>query len=153
MYIVSYFDSPVGWLRLVSNTKAIVTVDFVDKQGQDSTTKDSILLQCEEELAAYFDGSLQHFNVPVAFESGTPFQQEVWQALMKIPYGSCASYKDVAITVGRTKAVRAVGGANNKNPIVILVPCHRVIGTNKKLVGYAGGLDKKEYLLHLEGYM
>lgn len=152
MYI-SYYDSPIGWLRLVSNAKAITEVSFASTKGKDGTHKDPVLIQCEEELTAYFDGALQDFNVPTTFEIGTPFQQEVWKALRSIPYGTCVSYKDIAIKIGNPKAVRAVGGANNKNPISIIVPCHRVIGANKKLVGYGGGLEIKEALLTLEGYM
>jgi len=101
-------------------------------------------------LAEYFDGKRRRFDLPVDLY-GTPFQLRVWRELKKIPYGEVRSYKELARAIGSPKAVRAVGGANNKNPVPILVPCHRVIGSNGSLVGYGGGLSIKEYLLKLEG--
>lgn len=106
-----------------------------------------------DRLQAYFSGDKSLFDTPVIFLGGTPFQRKVWQQLLLIPYGEVRSYKQIAEAIGMPKAVRAVGGANNKNPISIIVPCHRVIGSNGALVGYGGGLDKKEYLLKLEGYL
>lgn len=105
------------------------------------------------QLLEYFSGERRRFETSVTFPGGTPFQRKVWQELLNIPYGEVRSYKDIARAIGMPKAVRAVGGANNKNPISIIVPCHRVIGSNGALVGYGGGLDKKEYLLKLEGYL
>ena len=101
-------------------------------------------------LSEYFSGNRKTFNLPLLLK-GTDFQKQVWQALLKIPFGETRSYKQIAEAIGNPKAVRAVGMANNKNPLLIVVPCHRVIGANGKLVGYAVGLDKKEYLLRLEG--
>ena len=97
----------------------------------------------------YQERKRKFFDLPLKVE-GTAFQKKVWQALCSIPYGETRSYKEIAIQIGNERACRAVGMANNKNPIGILIPCHRVIGTNHKLVGYAGGLDKKEFLLKLE---
>ncbi len=102
------------------------------------------------QLLEYFDGERKKFDVPYQL-NGTEFQKKVWSALCDIPYGETRSYKDIAIAVGNPKASRAVGMANNKNPITVIVPCHRVIGTSGKLVGYAGGLTMKEFLLKMEG--
>lgn len=105
------------------------------------------------QLKEYFAGKRRQFTVDITFLTGTTFQRKVWQQLLNIPYGEVRTYKQVSEAIGMPKAVRAVGGANNKNPIAIIVPCHRVIGSNGALVGYGGGLDKKEYLLKLEGYL
>lgn len=107
----------------------------------------------ERQLHEYFSGERREFDIPIVFLGGTPFQRKVWEELQKIPYGEVRSYKEIAQAIGMPKAVRAVGGANNQNPIPIIVPCHRVIGSNGALVGYSGGLDKKEFLLKHEGYL
>lgn len=108
-----------------------------------------ILVQTIAQLEQYFVGERQQFSVPLA-ATGTEFQQKVWQALTQIPYGQVCSYQDLANVINNPKAVRAVGMANGKNPISIIVPCHRVIGKNGKLTGYAGGLDSKQWLLEHE---
>ena len=100
-------------------------------------------------LREYFDGKLMAFDLPIRFE-GTEFQKKAWNALLAIPYGQTRTYKEQAAAVGNVKACRAVGAANGKNPISIIVPCHRVIGTDNKLIGYGGGLDVKKALLELE---
>ena len=102
------------------------------------------------QLKAYFNGQLQKFDLPLT-PKGTVFQNQVWQALQQVKYGETASYLDIAKAIGNPKAVRAVGMANGRNPIAIVVPCHRIIGSNKTLTGYAGGLPRKQYLLNLEG--
>ncbi|QVK20770.1 methylated-DNA--[protein]-cysteine S-methyltransferase [Mycoplasmatota bacterium] len=102
-----------------------------------------------KELTEYFQGKRKEFTFNLIIE-GTDFQKKVWLALLKIPYGETRSYKDIAISIGKPNASRAVGNANNKNKIAIAIPCHRVIGSNKKLVGYAGGIELKDYLLSLE---
>lgn len=101
------------------------------------------------QLEEYFEGKRKSFDIPLCPE-GTEFQKRVWQALLKIPYGQTATYKDIAAATGNIKAVRAVGMANNRNPVAIFIPCHRIIGSNGKLVGYAGGLDIKKKLLQIE---
>ncbi|QQE73764.1 methylated-DNA--[protein]-cysteine S-methyltransferase [Brevibacillus composti] len=106
--------------------------------------------QAKTELEEYFSGNRKQFDVPIALH-GTAFQKAVWQELTRIPYGETKSYKEIALALGQAKAVRAIGGANNRNPIPIIVPCHRVIGSNGALVGYGGGLSIKEQLLALEG--
>ncbi|MFZ8199583.1 methylated-DNA--[protein]-cysteine S-methyltransferase [Alteromonas portus] len=102
------------------------------------------------QLSAYFDGKLNEFDLPLSAK-GTAFQHSVWDALQQVKYGETASYLDIANAIGNPKAVRAVGMANGRNPIAIVVPCHRIIGSNKTLTGYAGGLPRKQYLLNLEG--
>ena len=113
----------------------------------------SHILKIERQLKEYFDGKRQSFNLDLAPSRGTDFQKRVWKALDRIPYGQTWSYADVANKVGSPKAVRAVGGANNRNPLAIVVPCHRVIGKNGSLVGYGGGLNVKTKLLKLEGVL
>ena len=108
-----------------------------------------LLTETRKQLQEYFDGKRKEFNLPILLR-GTEFQKKVWQGLCTIPYGETRSYKELAELVGNPKAVRAVGGANNKNPIMIIVPCHRVIGADGSLVGFGGGLEVKKYLLELE---
>ncbi len=108
-----------------------------------------LLTETRKQLEEYFDGKRKEFNLPILLR-GTEFQKKVWQGLCTIPYGETRSYKELAELVGNPKAVRAVGGANNKNPIMIIVPCHRVIGADGSLVGFGGGLEVKKYLLELE---
>jgi len=103
-----------------------------------------------KQFVEYLDGKRKVFDLPLLLK-GTDFQKQVWQALRDIPYGETRSYKQIAVAIGNPKAVRAVGMANNRNPLLIVVPCHRVIGTDGKMVGYAAGVDKKEFLLRLEG--
>jgi len=112
----------------------------------------SVMDDLSAQLTAYFEGFLQRFSVPLDLR-GTPFQLEVWQALQAIPYGEVRSYGDIARAIGRPRAVRAVGMANHDNPVPIIVPCHRVIGSNRTLTGYGGGLELKERLLQLEGVL
>lgn len=119
--------------------------DFVAPDGQKSETIEKTF----EELFQYLDGKRQKFTVPIN-PKGTPFQKSVWKNLLKIPYGKTATYKEIAIACGNSKAVRAVGMANNKNPIAIIIPCHRVVGSNGKLYGYASGTQIKEALLKIE---
>ncbi|MDK9759604.1 methylated-DNA--[protein]-cysteine S-methyltransferase, partial [Vibrio sp. D173a] len=109
----------------------------------------ALFAETKRQLDGYFSGKLNNFSIPVAAE-GTPFQQSVWQALMRIPFGETWSYQQLADEIGNPKAVRAVGLANGKNPVSIIVPCHRVIGKNGKLTGYAGGVERKSALLKLE---
>lgn len=144
-------SSPIGPLRLLSNGHALVRVEFAGRHGDDGIeTQDAVLEQAERELREYFAGSRRAFDVPVATE-GTVFQQQVWDALRGIPYGELRSYRDVAVTIGKPAAVRAVGAANGRNPVPIIVPCHRVIGSNGTLTGFGGGLETKRRLLALEG--
>ena len=123
---------------------------MVEFDGADNGARSCVVLKkCVKELDEYFAGKRKHFSVRLE-RRGTDFQKKVWTALEKIPFGKTCSYEDIAIAVGSPKAVRAVGLANGKNPHWIVVPCHRVIGKNKQLTGYAGGLDRKKWLLEHE---
>ena len=150
MEITYYYKSPIGTIKLICSEEYLREMQFVEEKGENPKIYSQIVSTCKEELDAYFAGKLEKFTIPLEFVRGTDFQREVWKALQSIPYGETRSYKDIATVIGNPKAVRAVGGANNKNPIGIVIPCHRVIGSSGKLVGYAGGLDKKEMLLKLE---
>lgn len=144
-------DTPIGKLRLVSDGKALLRVEFQGQHGNDGEAgDDAVLARAAGQLQEYFAGRRQHFDLPLGAD-GTAFQQAVWEALRGIPYGELRSYRDIAETLGKPRAVRAVGAANGRNPLPIVVPCHRVVGSNGKLTGFAGGLDCKRRLLALEG--
>ena len=144
-------DTPIGRLRLVSDGSALLRVEFQGQHGKDGTAgSDAVLAQASRQLDEYFAGRRQHFDLPLGAD-GTAFQQTVWSALQAIPYGELRSYRDIAETLGKPKAVRAVGAANGRNPLPIVVPCHRVVGSNGKLTGFAGGRECKRRLLALEG--
>ncbi|WAU77137.1 methylated-DNA--[protein]-cysteine S-methyltransferase [Acinetobacter sp. TR3] len=154
--VYMYMDSPVGALKLVAHDHALVAVMWDNEDHKRVRIAELIedrqhpmLLRVKKQLEEYFAGQRQQFDLPLDFQ-GTDFQQQVWQALLTIPYGEKRSYKDIAVQIGNEKAVRAVGAANGKNPISIIAPCHRVIGSSGALVGFAGGLDKKQILLSLE---
>ena len=145
--------SPIGPLTLVEEDGALAAVRFHPDLPRDAASfalpSTPLLRQAAAELREYFAGQRRQFTVPLA-PKGTPFQQKVWKALQEIPYGETRSYKEIAIAAGNEKACRAVGLANNRNPLPIFIPCHRVVGSDGKLVGYAGGLDVKTFLLELE---
>lgn len=148
-----YLDTPIGRLRLVSDGAHITAIAFpqhAGEPGDDRPCSDPALAACAAQLSEYFQGRRQRFDLPLA-PRGTPFQQAVWQALRDIPYGELRSYRDVAEALHNPRAVRAVGAANARNPIPIVVPCHRVIGSDGSLTGFAGGLAMKRALLELEG--
>ena len=143
-------QSPVGELYIAEESGKIVFISFEKANVEKGREKQTPLLSlAERQLTEYFDGARKTFDLPLN-PSGTEFYKRVWKALEEIPYGETRSYKQIAEAVGAPKACRAVGGANHNNPIVIVLPCHRVIGAQGKLTGYGGGLDKKEYLLSLE---
>ncbi len=138
--------TPIGPLAVSAELAGIVAVRFVPAVGPPDPAAPACLAQALAELAAYFAGRLTRFTVPLRLH-GTPFQRAVWAELAAIPYGAAISYRDLAAAVGNPAAVRAVGAANGRNPLPILIPCHRVIGADGSLTGYGGGLDKKEWLL------
>ncbi|WP_087016458.1 methylated-DNA--[protein]-cysteine S-methyltransferase [Thaumasiovibrio subtropicus] len=142
-------DTPIGWLNVIANHTAVTAIHF-DADPDLDTHTNPITQQAVQELTEYFSGQRINFDVPVA-PKGTAFQHRVWHALQTIPHGEFCSYGDIAVKLDNPKAVRAVGAANGKNPIPVIIPCHRVIGASGKLTGYAGGLDKKTTLLKLEG--
>lgn len=150
----TYYSSPVGVLRIRSNESCITEVHFLDvspgiENAPASTTLPTVLQQCVDELIAYFNGHRKIFEVPV-YQAGTDFQQRVWSELLTIPYGKTISYLQLSKQLGDPKAIRAAASTNGKNNIAVIVPCHRVIGTNRDLVGYAGGLPRKKWLLQHE---
>jgi methylated-DNA-[protein]-cysteine S-methyltransferase len=155
-YAGKAFASPIGQLKLVASDAGLAAIlwenDDPDRVRLGPVAEDAghpFLAETERQLGAYFAGTLKSFTVPLDFR-GTDFQKRVWAALLTIPFGGTRSYGEIARQIGRPNAVRAVGGANGKKPISIIAPCHRVIGTNGKLTGFAGGLEAKAYLLALE---
>jgi methylated-DNA-[protein]-cysteine S-methyltransferase len=144
----SYYSSPLGFLKLQCSGEHIKAVLFEDEAGEE--TGDHELLQlCSGQLDEYFSGKRRIFELPLS-QDGTAFQSKVWDLLCDIPYGKTISYNDLAKQYGDLKAIRAVASANGKNNLAIIVPCHRVIGSNHSLTGYAGGLWRKKWLLEHE---
>jgi methylated-DNA-[protein]-cysteine S-methyltransferase len=155
-YSYKKIDSPVGELKLVASDKGVAAIlwendnpDRVPLGPLMVESENPILRETERQLGAYFAGKLKTFTVPLDFK-GTAFQRRVWEALLTIPFGETRSYGEIARQIGNPSASRAVGAANGKNPISIIAPCHRVIGSTGKLTGFAGGLEAKERLLGLE---
>jgi methylated-DNA-[protein]-cysteine S-methyltransferase len=148
----TYYHSPVGLLKISGTDQYITEVLFHDTTQKPPINKKNItpmLIQCVEQLIQYFQGARRQFEIPIN-QHGTPFQQEVWSELMQIPFGKTISYLELARRTGDPKATRAVASANGKNNVCIIVPCHRVIGSNNDLVGYGGGLWRKKWLLDME---
>lgn len=148
MELAQSLQSSLGKLTIFCSEKGITRLSRSDEKFEESTHK--ILGQAQNQLREYFKGERKQFDLPLDLGSGTSFQQEVWTKLQAIGYGQVVSYSDLAIACGDIKKVRAVGRANGANPIPIIIPCHRVIGKDAKLVGYSQGLDMKRYLLKLE---
>ena len=157
VYFYGVCPSPVGDLYLVSSETALRAIIFSDSwkkyfsehKGTLSLKNTAVIQKATRQLTEYFSGSRASFDIPLEPE-GTLFQLKAWKALQSIPYGATISYSEQAVRLGNRKACRAVGGANNKNPLAIVIPCHRVIGKSGNLIGYAGGLSVKEKLLDLE---
>jgi methylated-DNA-[protein]-cysteine S-methyltransferase len=155
MSATTYYRSPLGWIEIRASHDAVTSLVFCNEQKNEvcsnwlcrfSEPGSSILTECVHQLDEYFSGRLTKFDLPV-MQNGTKFQRDVWKALMDIPFGKTVSYGDVAKMLDNPKAVRAVGAANGNNGVWIVVPCHRVIGADGSLTGYAGGLDRKKWLL------
>lgn len=142
-------STPVGTLFIQASAQGISKVDFVEAEPT-KTRPNELTAGCKQQLRAYFEGKRKTFDLPLD-QRGTDFQRSVWKKLTEIPFGQAVSYRDIAEMVGNRKAVRAVGAANGSNPIAIIVPCHRVIGADRALTGYAGGLQRKAWLLKHEG--
>ena len=145
----AYYQSPIGWVEIVGTRDQILWLKFVDRRQTAGTHLTPGLKKCVEQIDAYFRGIRKKFSVDLLLR-GTDFQQSVWHQLQKIPHGRTASYADIARAIGKPQACRAVGMANGKNPISIIVPCHRIIGSDGTLTGYGGGLWRKEWLLKHE---
>ena len=163
---ITNYESPIGPIEIHATDTAVSRVEFAGEQSGESEEERSrsrsasslqpgshpLLEEVQRQLAAYFAGDLRCFDLPLALD-GTPFQRQVWQQLLSVDYGQTASYQDIAHAIDNPKAVRAVGAANGRNPVAIIVPCHRIIGSGgrPKLTGYGGGLWRKEWLLRHEG--
>jgi methylated-DNA-[protein]-cysteine S-methyltransferase len=145
----AYYGSEIGLIEIIGTEEGILSLDFLEEGSKGHHEIDPCLEKCVEQLDEYFRGTRREFSLNVILQ-GTAFQKKVWNQLMKIPFGETVSYKYIASSIGNTKAVRAVGNANGKNRIAIIIPCHRVIGSNGTLVGYASGVWRKEWLLKHE---
>lgn len=149
---VSFYHSSVGWFRLVATAHALRRIDHVqppEDWRSHLSPKLAIFEETEKQLNEYFANKRTEFDLPLD-PQGTAFQKQVWDVLITIPFGKTVSYKDIAVKIDKPKGSQAVGQANGKNPISVVIPCHRVIGKNGSLTGYAGGLDRKSKLLALE---
>jgi methylated-DNA-[protein]-cysteine S-methyltransferase len=145
------YPSPIGWIEIGGTGEQILSLHFV-QECRPAVEPRGELKKALIQVGEYFGEGRREFDLNLAFD-GTAFQEQVWRQLLTVPYGSVATYQDIACAIGRPKAVRAVGAANGQNPISILVPCHRIIGSTGKLTGYGGGLWRKEWLLRHEGYL
>jgi methylated-DNA-[protein]-cysteine S-methyltransferase len=156
-YVYKWVDSPVGQLKLVASDQGLAGIlwekDRPRRVRLNADTEDKghpVLIQAERQLKEYFEGNRKQFALKLDL-AGTAFQRKVWSALLTIPFGETRSYGQIASQIGHPNAMRAVGAANGRNPVSIIAPCHRVIGSTGKLTGFAGGLNAKAYLLALEG--
>jgi methylated-DNA-[protein]-cysteine S-methyltransferase len=146
MSATTYYHSPLGWIEITASADAVTSLVFCDERKNDENNDSMILAECVRQLDEYFAGRLTNFDVPVS-QNGTEFQKNVWNALMDIPFAKTVSYGYMARMLNRPKAARAVGAANGKNRVWSVVPCHRVIGADGSLTGYAGGIERKRWLL------
>lgn len=145
---VQYMSTPLGFLKIIAVDGYLAEIQFVENPTeieQKNEISESVILQLQE----YFDGKRQEFDLPLK-PFGTDFQKEVWKELLKIEFGQLSNYKSIAISLGDPNKNRAVGNANGANPIPIIIPCHRVIGSNNNMIGYSGGIDKKRWLIEHE---
>lgn len=150
--MINYFcyDTEIGRIKISEKDEKIIGFVFSDYKKENEIEKETdAIRKTYLQLKEYLSGKRKNFDIEIEM-IGTEFQKKVWKELLNIPYGETRSYKDIAIAIGNGKACRAVGNANNKNPIAIIVPCHRVVGSNGSMTGYAGGLDIKEKLLKIE---
>lgn len=146
---ITYYDSPVGQLKIVCTDEHLTAVLFCNEKVEAIPDRHPLLMACITQLDDYFTGNRNSFTLPLS-QAGTAFQQKVWKLLQEIPFGKTISYQQMASRYGDLKAIRAVASANGKNKLSIVVPCHRVIGSNQSLTGYAGGLWRKKWLLDHE---
>lgn len=147
---ITYLETPIGILKIIGDDDAIKLVTFTDEGVRSTEGKvPNVIRTAKFQLKEYFDGKRKSFDVKLAPE-GTDFQRKVWEQLVEIPFGKTSTYAKQALTLGDKKKLRAVGAANGRNPIAILIPCHRIIGTDGSLTGYAGGIERKKWLLKHE---
>lgn len=145
----AYYASPLGQLRIVCTDEYVQEVTFMNDEVAEQSDEAPLLSRCVQQLDEYFSGNRRIFELPLQ-QTGTGFQQKVWNLLLQIPFGKTVSYNTLSKQYGDVKAIRAVASANGKNNLAIIVPCHRVIGSNQSLTGYAGGLWRKKWLLEHE---
>lgn len=143
------FESPIGWIRIAAGPKGILSLDFVDSAPVRRGAVPPVLDKCHRQIDEYFSGRRRTFDLDLDLR-GTAFQRRVWRELLKIPFGETSSYGRIAAALGPRGSARAVGGANHRNPVSIIVPCHRVLGADGSLTGYGGGLWRKKWLLEYE---
>jgi len=141
-----YYRSPIGLIEILGTEQGLTALNFVRRRRREAGRPEPALRSAVAQIDEYFRGKRKEFSLTLRLE-GTDFQKEAWQQLIRIPYGKTATYAEVAAAIGRPEAARAVGQANHRNPVSIIVPCHRVIGSGGRLVGYGGGLWRKEWLL------
>lgn len=146
---MTHINSPVGILEIAEENNTIIYIKYLDEPINIKEDKSYYLTKCISQINEYFGGKRTGFDLKLSPE-GTDFQKDVWKELLKIPYGETKTYQEIANAIGDPGASRAVGNANNKNPIPIIIPCHRVVGVDGKLTGYAGGIHRKEWLLKHE---
>ncbi|MDR0292042.1 MAG: methylated-DNA--[protein]-cysteine S-methyltransferase [Elusimicrobium sp.] len=145
------FKTPVGILKVTADGNEITEVGFAAREGCSADKLPSCLKDAKKQLLEYFDGKRKSFNLPLKFPAGTgAFRLKVWKEMGRVPYGKTVSYGELSAKAGNSKAARAAGGACNKNPFMIILPCHRIVGADGGLTGYAGGLNVKKYLLNME---
>lgn len=150
---IAYYKSPIGTLEITGGSKGIYSIIFVDETSENPSQVIATEIQnCIQQLDEYFKGTRKEFELKLA-PKGTKFQGKVWKELLKVPYGKTKSYSQQSIALGDLKAIRAVATANGKNPISIIIPCHRIIGSDGSLTGYAGGIWRKKWLLEHEGVL
>jgi methylated-DNA-[protein]-cysteine S-methyltransferase len=146
-----YDESPIGWIEICCNENGILSLEFIDEPIHEEKPHPLTKIAMQQ-MKEYFEGSRQRFTLPFIL-NGTSFQNQVWTRLLEIPFGHTSTYQAIANSINKAKAFRAVGAANGRNPISIIIPCHRVIGSDGKLTGYGGGLWRKEWLLKHEGIL
>lgn len=148
----TYYKSPLGAIEILGTKEGIVSVNFVEGRVRSDAKIPRVITACRKQIDEYFKGRRKNFSLSLLLH-GTDFQKSVWQQLLKVPHGMTASYGAIAKSIRSPNAFRAVGNANNKNPIAIVVPCHRIVGSNGNLIGYGGGLWRKLWLLEHEGIL
>jgi methylated-DNA-[protein]-cysteine S-methyltransferase len=146
---ITYYKTPIGTAKIEGNNDGITAITVVNEEIESSLDIPICLQNCVQQLKEYFTGKRKNFNVKLN-PQGTEFQKKVWEALQNVPFGKTRTYLEQSKTLGNAKAIRAVAGANGKNPIWIVIPCHRIIGSDGSLTGYAGGLWRKKWLLEHE---